>query len=114
MVVTATLRWAIALASAGSAALAFVAFAAGRPRAFLSVFAADLAIAALATIATEYTLDPAGAAVPAPEELALYGCLHCGVIAMLMLTFPDGLPGAALLAFHQALLLISAKRLPVT
>lgn len=98
-----------------SAALGFAAFVSGFPLAFLAVFAADLAVAGLATVASERTFDLTGtesATTMSPEELALYVSLHCGVLAMLLITFPRGLVGAALLLAHQALLALNARRLP--
>lgn len=107
----AALRWAMTLASAVSALVAFAAFASGQPLAFLGVFVADIALAALATLASELTLSQ-DAPHPSPEDFALYAFLHCGVLAMLMMSTPDGLPGLALLAAHQALLAVNARRLP--
>lgn len=107
----ATVRWAMTLASAVSALVAFAAFASGQPLAFLGVFAADIALAALATLASELTLNR-DAPHPSPEDFALYAFLHCGVLAMLMMSTPDGWPGLGLLAAHQALLAVNARRLP--
>lgn len=107
----ATMRWALTLASAVSALFALAAFASGQPLAFLGVFVADIALAALATLASELTLHPE-ARHPSPEDFALHAFLHCGVLAMLMMSTPDGLPGAVLLTAHQALLAVNARRLP--
>lgn len=112
---SSALRWAISLASVVSALVAFGAYAAGTPLAFLGVFVADILIAALATFASELALDPTraeGNTKPTPEDLAIYSCLHCGVLAMLMMSTPEGVPGLMLLALHQILLLLNARRLP--
>lgn len=109
---SAILRWAVAVTSAISAALAFAAYASSQPLAFLGVFVADILIAAVATLATELALKNEPDLTPMPEELALYACLHCGVLALLMMSTPGGLPCLALLAVHQALLVLNVRRLP--
>ena len=108
-------RWGIAVFAWASAAAACAAFAGGRPVGFVGVFALDVLLAVLATLANEPTLDPARDSAhphPSPEELALYACLHCGVLALLLISFPSGLIGAGLLAAHQGLLWVNVRRLP--
>lgn len=112
-ITTSLLRWAIVLVSLAAGAAAFVAFAAGRSLGFLAVFALDTAVAALATVANERTLDaPDCNQGPSPEEMAVYILLHCGVLAGMLMSCPRGLMGFALLVLHQSLLVINARRLP--
>lgn len=112
-VVSTAMRWGVSLASVGSATLAFAAFAGDNPLAFLGVFVADILIAALATLASELALNPGVPdPKPSPEDLAIFACLHCGVLAMLLISTPSGLPGVALLTLHQALLAVNVRRLP--
>ena len=110
---SAMLRWSIALASAAALGIGFAAYRSARPLAYLALLCADIVVAALATHANEATLDTGQeVSPPAPEELVIHACLHCGVIALLLLMSPGSPLAPALLAVHQVLLFVTVRRLP--